>query len=172
MPAFPIGCHPMTSQHRSCRLHDGISTSVPAERTARSRCRWHGCLPDDSKFSRAEAPARKAPARRSQSAALNRFSIRAPREVQGSRRTAAAKPRRDVGVSSDPRTCRSFLNVLGAGELVESGTLRQTYVTQHLRTAANSCGKVRNPALVAGDPTSSAQPSASDRTPARFHLRN
>lgn len=36
------------------------------------------------------------------------------------------------------------------------GTLRQTYVTQRLRTAANSCGTVRNPALVAVNPTSSA----------------
>lgn len=36
------------------------------------------------------------------------------------------------------------------------GTLRQTYVTQRLATAANSCGKVRNPALDARNPTSSA----------------
>jgi len=36
------------------------------------------------------------------------------------------------------------------------GTLRQTYVTQRPRTAANSCGKVRNPALHACNPTSSA----------------
>ena len=38
------------------------------------------------------------------------------------------------------------------------GTLRQTYVTQRLRTAANSCGKVRNPAPTANNPTSSAWP--------------
>ena len=36
------------------------------------------------------------------------------------------------------------------------GTLRQTYVTQRLATAANSCGKVRNPDLDARNPTSSA----------------
>lgn len=36
------------------------------------------------------------------------------------------------------------------------GTLRQTYVTQRLATAANSCGKVRNPGLDARNPTSSA----------------
>lgn len=41
------------------------------------------------------------------------------------------------------------------------GTLRQTYVTQRLGTAANSCGKVRNPAPVTGNPTSSAQPRSS-----------
>jgi len=35
------------------------------------------------------------------------------------------------------------------------GTLRQTYVTQRLRAAANSCGKVRNPAPTADNPTSS-----------------
>ena len=40
------------------------------------------------------------------------------------------------------------------------GTLRQTYVTQRLRTAANSCGTVRNPALVAVNPTSSAWPGS------------
>jgi hypothetical protein len=31
------------------------------------------------------------------------------------------------------------------------GTLRQTYVTQRLRTAANSCGKVQNPAPAANN---------------------
>ena len=36
------------------------------------------------------------------------------------------------------------------------GTLRQTYVTQRLTTAANSCGKVRNPAPSAVNPNSSA----------------
>ena len=36
------------------------------------------------------------------------------------------------------------------------GTLRQTYVTQRLTTAANSCVKVRNPAPTAFNPTSSA----------------
>ena len=40
------------------------------------------------------------------------------------------------------------------------GTLRQTYVTQRLRTAANSCGKVRNPAPTANNPTSSARPGS------------
>ena len=35
------------------------------------------------------------------------------------------------------------------------GTLRQTYVTQRLTTAANSCGKVRNPAPATDNPTSS-----------------
>ncbi len=35
------------------------------------------------------------------------------------------------------------------------GTLRQTYVTQRLTTASNSCGKVRNPAPTANNPTSS-----------------
>ena len=35
------------------------------------------------------------------------------------------------------------------------GTLRQTYVTQRLRAAANSSGKVRNPAPTADNPTSS-----------------
>ena len=41
------------------------------------------------------------------------------------------------------------------------GTLRQTYVTQRLRTAANSSGKVRNPAPTANNPTSSARPRSS-----------
>lgn len=41
------------------------------------------------------------------------------------------------------------------------GTLRQTYVTQRLRTAANSCGKVRNPAPTSDNPTSSARPRSS-----------
>ena len=36
------------------------------------------------------------------------------------------------------------------------GTPDQTYVTQRLGTAANSCGKVRNPAPTADNPTSSA----------------
>lgn len=36
------------------------------------------------------------------------------------------------------------------------GTLRQTYVTQRLTTAANSCGKVRSPAPTSNNPTSSA----------------
>ncbi len=36
------------------------------------------------------------------------------------------------------------------------GTLRQTYVTQRLTTASNSCGKARNPAPTANNPTSSA----------------
>ena len=36
------------------------------------------------------------------------------------------------------------------------GTLRQTYVTQRLTTASNSCGKVRNPTPAANNPTSSA----------------
>ncbi len=36
------------------------------------------------------------------------------------------------------------------------GTLCQTHVTQRLATAANSCGKVRNPDLDARNPTSSA----------------
>src|SRR5690606_28509286 len=40
------------------------------------------------------------------------------------------------------------------------GTLRQTYVTQRLRTATNSCGKVRNPAPTANKPTSSARPGS------------
>jgi hypothetical protein len=40
------------------------------------------------------------------------------------------------------------------------GTLRQTYVTQRLRTAMKSCGKVRNPAPTANNPTSSARPGA------------
>ena len=40
------------------------------------------------------------------------------------------------------------------------GTLRQTSVTQRLRTAANSCGKVRNPAPTANNPTSSARPGS------------
>ena len=41
------------------------------------------------------------------------------------------------------------------------GTLRQTYVTQRLRSAANSCGKVRNPAPTPNNPTSSAWPRSS-----------
>ena len=41
------------------------------------------------------------------------------------------------------------------------GTPRQTYVTQRLRTAANSCGKVRNPAPTSNNPTSSARPRSS-----------
>ena len=36
------------------------------------------------------------------------------------------------------------------------GTLRQTYVTQRLTTDSNSCGKVRNPASTANNPTSCA----------------
>jgi len=40
------------------------------------------------------------------------------------------------------------------------GTLRQTYVTQRLRTAANSCGKVRNLAPTPNNPTSSARPGS------------
>ena len=41
------------------------------------------------------------------------------------------------------------------------GTLRQIYVTQRLRTAANSSGKVQNPAPTANNPTSSARPRSS-----------
>lgn len=40
------------------------------------------------------------------------------------------------------------------------GTLRQTSVTQRLTAASNSCGKVRNPALKARNPTSSDCPLA------------
>lgn len=42
-------------------------------------------------------------------------------------------------------------------------TLRQTYVTQRLRTAANSCGKVRNPAPTAVNPISAARPRSPDK---------
>lgn len=50
---------------------------------------------------------------------------------------------------------------LGFGCWWWGGTLRQTYVTQRLRTAANSCGKVRNPAPTSDNPTSSARPRSS-----------
>lgn len=40
------------------------------------------------------------------------------------------------------------------------GTLRQTSVTQRLTTAANSCGKVRNPAPTATNPTNPARPGS------------
>ena len=40
------------------------------------------------------------------------------------------------------------------------GTLRQTYVTQRLTAAANSCGKARNPAPSTDNPTSSARPGS------------
>ena len=58
------------------------------------------------------------------------------------------KPRNDAGFGG-------FLGSGRKGGWWWGGTLRQTYVTQRLRTAANSCGKMRNSALVAGDPTSS-----------------
>ena len=58
------------------------------------------------------------------------------------------KPRNDAGFGG-------FLGSGRKGGWWGGGTLRQTYVTQRLRTAANSCGKMRNSALVAGDPTSS-----------------
>lgn len=41
------------------------------------------------------------------------------------------------------------------------GTLRRTYVTQRLTTAENSCGKVRNSAPTADNPTSSARSGSS-----------
>src|SRR5690606_29497865 len=52
------------------------------------------------------------------------------------------------------------------------GSLCQTYITQRLRTAANSCGTARNPAPAAGNRISSCQrrhpPSTSNRPPVRF----
>ena len=53
--------------------------------------------------------------------------------------------------------------VAGFGKWWWGGTLRQTYVTQRLRAAANSCGKVRNPAPTAEGPISSARPRSPDK---------
>lgn len=50
----------------------------------------------------------------------------------------------------------NFIEPLWMGGWWWGGTLRQTYVTQRLTTAANSCGKVRNPAPSAVNPNSSA----------------
>lgn len=71
----------------------------------------------------------------------------------GTRRTNAwnPTPREDSAQQKGPEIIRAFLLSWWWG-----GTLRQTYVIQRLTTAANSCGKVRNPALDARNPTSSA----------------
>lgn len=48
------------------------------------------------------------------------------------------------------------MNLTPGGDWWWGGTLRQTYVTQRLTTAANSCGKARTPAPSAYNPISSA----------------
>ena len=85
--------------------------------------------------------------------------IRAAGEV----RRRSQKPARVRGNRRDQARKNPNRERLGFQYWWWGGTLRQTYVTQRLRTAANSCGKVRNPALVIGNPSSSAQP----RSPAK-----
>ena len=62
----------------------------------------------------------------------------------------------DVDLFSASLGVSAFVGLLWNGIWWWGGTLRQTYVTQRITTAANSCGKVRKPATTANNPTSSA----------------
>ena len=61
------------------------------------------------------------------------------------------KPRQHWGNAQKTPTDKGWV----FGKWWWDGTPRQTYVTQRLTTAANSCGKVRNPDPTAANPTSS-----------------
>ena len=71
-------------------------------------------------------------------------------------RSHVRKPRQHWGNAQKTPTDKGWV----FGKWWWGGTLRQTSVTQRLTTASNSCGKVRNPALVASNPTSSARPGS------------
>ena len=78
------------------------------------------------------------------------------------------KPRQHWGNAQKTPTDKGWV----FGKWWWDGTPRQTYVTQRLTTAANSCGKVRNPALDADilpvQPGRDHEPNTSDTAPVRF----